>query len=280
MELKVLKTFLAVADLGTIARASERLHSVQSNVTTRIKTLEHELGVALFDRRRSGMVLTAAGEHFLPYARRVLQDAEDAKNAVTGFSTAVRFLRLGSMETTLALRLPDYFARFRSAHPEVSIRLTAGPTDALVKQVLERTVDLAFVGGAVDHPDLVARPVFREEMVLLLPRACSCPDQARQLPVAVFRHGCSYREFTLRWMRRAGMGPNDLFELGTLDGILGCVSAGVAATCLPRAVLDRSILRDTVSQHALGEEALIETHVVRHRQAQVNGAVDAFLALF
>ena len=280
MELQILRTFLAVAETGTIARSSEKLHTVQSNVTTRIKSLEQELGVALFERRRSGMVLTAAGEHFLPYAQRVLRDAEDARQAVSGFSHQVRLLRLGSMETTLALRLPDYLGRFRTAHPGLSLRLRAGPSDELVTWLLDRELDLAFVGGAVSHPELHARPVFREEMVLVLPAGLSGAEEALRLPMAVFRHGCSYREFTLGWMRQAGMGPNEIFELGTLDGILGCVAAGIAVTCLPRAVLERSLLRSDLTMQPLGPEAVVETQAVTRRGAPDNGAVTAFLALF
>lgn len=280
MEIQILRTFLAVAETGTVARASEKLHTVQSNVTTRIKSLEQELEVALFERRRSGMILTAAGEHFLPYAQRVLRDAEDARQAVSGFSHRAHLLRLGSMETTLALRLPSYLSRFRSAHPGLLLRLRAGPSDELVSRLLDRELDLAFVGGAVLHPDLHAQPVFHEEMVLVLPKGCSGPDDARRLPMAVFRHGCSYRTFTLDWMRKAGLGPNEIFELGTLDGILGCVAAGIAATCLPHAVLERSFLRSELVLQSLGSDAVIETQAVTRRGAPSNGAVAAFLALF
>lgn len=277
MELKILKTFIAVAELGTVARASERLHCVQSNVTTRIKSLEAETGVALFERRRSGMRLTAAGEHFLPHARQVLASAEAAEAALAGFSDNARLLRVGSMETTLAVRLPDVFRRFRAAHPHVTIRVTAGPTDDLAARLLDGRLDIALVGGAFRHPDITGQPVFAEEMVLATPKAFASVEEARTLPVAVFRQGCSYREFTLRWMRGAGLAPNEVFELGTLDGILGCVTAGLGVSCLPRAVVENSLFRDHLRLHPVGKGAVIETYAITRGGAGENGAVRLFL---
>lgn len=277
MELKLLKTFVTVAETGTVARAADRLHCVQSNVTTRVKSLEAELGLTLFERRRSGMALTAAGAHFLPRAREVLRSVAQAEASVSEFGSRALFLRVGSMETTLAVRLPRYLQRFRAAHPDVEIRLSAGPTDDLVTGLLNGALDVALIGGAFAHPRIAGEPVFTEEMVLVTQKSVADPGAARELPVAVFRQGCSYREFTLRWMRQAGLAPNEVFELGTLEGILGCVAAGIGVSCLPYSVVQKSALRTDLAAHRLGATARIETHAVRLRDARPNGAADLFL---
>ena len=76
MEMRQLKIFCAVAELGSFTAAAVHVNTVQSNVTMRVKELEAELNRDLFIRKKSGVVLTSAGETFLGYARRILQLTE------------------------------------------------------------------------------------------------------------------------------------------------------------------------------------------------------------
>lgn len=280
MEIKTLRTFVMVAETGTVSQAAQRLHSVQSNITARIKALEEELGVALFLRSRSGMRLTAAGEVFLPHARIVLAHTAEAAAAMADFSDTVRLLRIGSMETALAVRLPPYLAAFRKAHPQVRIRARTGTTDALVELVLEKSLDLAFIGGPCPHPGISSRAVFREEMVLVGNTEVAHINDVANDAVIVFKQGCFYRTFATGWMRQSGLAPNEVFELGTLDGILGCVAAGIGVTFLPRAVAEISRHRENLRIHTLeGSERFIETFAITNSTAARNGAVTGFLDL-
>ena len=280
MEIKAIKTFIVVAECGTISHAATILHCVQSNVTSRIKALEEELGEALFLRSRSGMALTAAGELFLPYAREVLASEAEAAAAIKGFSKAVRYLRLGSMETTLAVRLPPFLATFRAAYPAAKITVRSGSTDDLVAQILNKELDVAFIGGPFPHPDIHARTVFREEMVLVTDTSITNSGQTGSSPVMVFREGCSYRAFTRQWMRNSGLAPNEVFELGTLDGILGCTASGLGVTFLPRSVVETSRHRSHVNIHTLeGPDRFIDTYVIQNIKAAENGAAAKFIDL-
>ena len=280
MELKTLRTFLAVADVGTVSHAAGLLNSVQSNITSRIKMLEDDVGVVLFLRSRNGMTLTAAGELFLPYAQKVLEAEEDAAAALKNFSDTVKILRIGSMETTLAVRLPPHLAAFRKNNTDVKIHVTAGPTDDLVALILEKKIDIAFIGGPFPHPDIQGVSVFQEEMVLVTNTETDTPTDAQSKPVIVFKPGCSYRAFANNWMRKTGLSPNDMFELGTLDGILGCVASGIGVTFLPRSVVENNQHRDNVTIHLLdGKERFIDTHAIYNKRAPENGAVAAFIEL-
>ena len=278
MDLKVLRTFLAVADTGSISAAAGRLHSVQSNITARIKALESEMGVELFLRSRTGMRLSAAGEVLQPHAREVIAAAERARRAVEEFSDQPAILRLGSMETTLAVRLTPALARFRAAHPGLRIRAETGTTEELAARLLAGGIDLAFIAGPFPHPDLTATPVFHEEMVLVTHPDLSDITSAANQTVIAFRAGCSYRAFALDWLRRAGLAPNDIFELGTLDGILGCVAAGIGIALLPRSAAEASPHRASLRLHTLEDDARhIDTLAVANRSAPANAAVAGFL---
>ncbi len=278
MELKNLHTFAAVADTGSVAGASRELHCVQSNVTTRIKSLEGELGVELFNRSRSGMALTAAGTAFLPYALDVLRAELRARASVADFGNSVKFLRIGSMESTLAVRLPKIIAAFRKKHPDMRLQIFSGPTEDLLHKLVQDQIDVAFVGGKFARPGLMGQALFAEEMVMISSAELKEPDGLRSLPIIVFKQGCSYRDFTRRWMRKSGLAPNDIFELGTLDGILGCVASGVGISCLPRSVIEGSQYRELLTIHPLEDsERFIDTYAMQYAGQIRNGAVREFL---
>lgn len=278
MELKNLRTFAAVADTGSVAGASRELHCVQSNVTTRIKSLEGELGVELFNRSRSGMALTAAGTAFLPYALDVMRAELRARSSVEDFGSSVKFLRIGSMESTLAVRLPKIIAAFRRKHPDMRLQIDSGPTEDLLHKLVQDQIDVALVGGKFARPGLKGQALFAEEMVMISAAELKEPDRLRSLPIIVFKQGCSYRDFTRRWMRKSGLAPNDIFELGTLDGILGCVASGVGISCLPRSVIEGSQYRELLTIHTLEDsERFIDTYAMQNAGQIRNGAVGEFL---
>lgn len=277
MEIKTLRTFLMVVDTGTVVEAAQRLHCVQSNVTARIRTLEEELGVALFTRSRSGMTLTSAGQVLVTHARQVIRAERDAKMAMTSLSETGGLIRVGSMESTIATRLPDCIAAFRKIRPDAEVGLTAGPTADLIALLLSGRIDVALIGGPFDHPDLTQEPVFQEEMVLVTHRSVRTGTQARQSRLIVFRSGCSYRAFSETWLKTRGLGPNDILEMGTLDGILGCVATGVGVSLLPRSVAEASLHRPNLSIHDLeGAERFIDTYLIHRGGVEKNGVIHDF----
>src|SRR6202041_254956 len=122
MDTAELKVFEAVARTGGMNRAADELHTVQSNVTARIRALETELGCPLFERHSRGVALTAAGQRLLPYARRLawlLADAAPRATRDDGLPGGP--LTIGSLETTAALRLSPLIASYAAACPEVDL---------------------------------------------------------------------------------------------------------------------------------------------------------------
>ena len=256
MDLSDLRTFLAVARTKGITAAGRELNTVQSNVTTRIKSLEEEIGAALFTRHSRGMILSDAGQRLLPYAERLMALSQEAKAAARDDGVPRGHLAIGSMETTAAVRLPALLAQFHRACPEVKLSLRTGPTAQLVEGVLARDFDAAFVAGPLEHPGLRAQAAFEEELVLITQRDIRTLDQLRGasadgLTALMFRIGCSYRQRLEQVLADLGYRAYARLELGTLDGILGCVAAGVGITLLPRAVVEQSAHADELRCHDL-----------------------------
>ena len=242
MDSTAVSTFLAVARHGSITAAAGDLNTVQSNVTARVKQLEAELEVELFVRHSRGMTLTAAGTRLVSYAQRFDSLSAEAIAAVRDQGAARGSLRIGSMETTAALRLPEVLGRFHRAHPDVQIEVRTGPTADLLEQVLAHRLDGALVAGPVHHGAIEAVPVFREELALVSARESpKLPERLARgaLTAIVFRQGCSYRHLLEAQFASRGWLPYKRIEFGTVEGILGCVAADVGVTVLPRAVAER-----------------------------------------
>src|SRR6185312_2218407 len=167
MDTRDLATFATVARLGGMGRAARALNTVQSNVTQRVRRLEEQLGVALFERSRAGARLTAAGQRLMPYANRLDALLEEAGRAARDDGAPRGTLSIGSLETTAALRLSSLLASYARAHAHVDLVLRTGTTAEMIEQVLDRTLEGAFVCGPVAHPELVATATFEEELALL-----------------------------------------------------------------------------------------------------------------
>jgi DNA-binding transcriptional LysR family regulator len=276
-----LKTFEAVARLGGMNRAAAELHTVQSNVTARIRSLEQQLGSPLFQRHSRGVALTPAGRRLLPYAERIGRLMADARRAVADDGEPGGALSLGSLESTAALRLPQYLIAFADAHPAVDLVLVPGTTAEMVERVLDHQVEGAFVCGPVNHPDLVEEVMFREELVLVTARRVQTLQDAlsrRDLKIVVLRLGCSYRQRLEEVLARRGVVVVRRLDFGTIDGIIGCVSAGVGITLLPRSVAAVAHRAGHVAIHELpAEEAQVKTVFVRLRDGFMSSALDAFL---
>lgn len=276
--------FAAVAETGGIGRAAARLNTVQSNVTGRIRALEQALQVPLFHRGSRGVTLTRAGERLLPYAIQVGRLLSEARHALLSEGEPRGPLRIGAMETTAALRLPGPLAAFAARHPEVDIELETGPTEQLIARVLDRVLEGAFVAGPIMQADLVAIPVLTEDLVLVAHPAVGDPaalldrlGRAREAKVLVFRAGCTYRRRLEDFLARQGLVHVRRMEFGTLDGILGCVAAGLGVTLIPRVVAEPARRAGRVSVHPLPDgDGHAQTLLVHRRDRQPSAAFMRF----
>jgi molybdate transport repressor ModE-like protein len=235
MEYADLRVLEAVARHGSMNRAAAELHTVQSNVTARIRALEEQIGTALFERNNRGVVLTAAGQRLLRYAARLGALLKEATDAARDDGTPRGSLRVGSLETTAALRLPPILSAYAQAYPEVGLIVTTGTSAGLVADVLEHRLDGAFVSGPAQHPDLAEEAIFREELMLVTApalRRTDDLDRERDLKIIVFHRGCSYLQHLEDLLARRGIQTAQPLEFGSLEAILGRVAAGVGITLL------------------------------------------------
>lgn len=277
MEIRDLRIFLSVAQHGSISKAARELHYVQSNVTARIKHLEERLNTPLFHRKTKGVELTGSGHLLLDYAKQIVRLTQEAENVIKDQDEPRGKLSIGSMETTAAVRLPSLLAAYHRSYPQVELKLVTGPSEASIKRLLEFEVDGALVAGEINQEHLVAEKAFEEELVLVTPYQLKNIDQLSNLTILVFRAGCSYRAQLERWLRESGKLPYKIIEFGSIEGILGCVAAGMGISFLPRSIIETKGNNEEFSLHSVPEEVgRMTTWFVRRRNENSGKAMQVF----
>ncbi len=239
MDFAALQVFKAVVDEGGIGAAAKKLHRVQSNVTTRIQQLEASLGTKLFVREKRRLYLSPAGELFFKYAEQLLQLSEQARSAVMGDAPR-GVLRVGTLESTAASRLPPLLSRYHRKYPGVRVELSTGTTDALVDAVMSRRIEGAFVADCVPTPQLEAMPAFQEELVVVASKShpgIRRAEDVRADTVISFPLGCAYRRRIQAWLATGGIAPENVLELCSYHAIVACVASGTGIAIVPRSVL-------------------------------------------
>jgi LysR family transcriptional regulator, cell division regulator len=261
--------FLNVVRCGSITKAAQRLNMVQSNVTARIKKLEYALGVTLLRRHARGVKLTGGGEAVLPMAIRLDAVLNDLGYAFgRGKPAKEASLRVGAIETVAAVQLPGLVSGFLQKSPHVDVSVHVGSSATLVGQVKRGELDVAFISRSFALPGLREEQVFADRLLVLAPArmknlADLLPVDRTRLKILVQRLGCSYTERLLGFLEKKKVRPERIMEMGTLEGVIGFVEAGVGIAAMPESFIRPISKGRQVSILSLPKEtAVLQTYVV------------------
>jgi DNA-binding transcriptional LysR family regulator len=169
MEIRQLRAFVAIAEAGTFTAAAQRVHVTQAAISMQIRQLENELGVKLFVRAPRRVVLTEAGEQLLQRARHILRDHDAAVDEVAELAGTQRGrLRIGSASAGVTTDvLPKLFKEVRKQHADAHLSLVSGTSDALVNQLLNGELDLAFVSLPVEARGIHTERLSQDQLVAI-----------------------------------------------------------------------------------------------------------------
>lgn len=244
MELRQLRSFVAVAEELSFTRAAGRLHLAQPALSVQVRKLEDELGVELFDRTRRAIRLTDAGALLLREARALLRGVEATVELVrrAGSGTVGR-LTVGFVPSASNTVLPPALRRFGTAHPGVTLHLREQAPDELVRALHEGRLDVALLYLPLDDPSLATAVVAREAFVVAIPAdhalaarkridVRSLRDEAFILPA---RHGTpGLHAQVVAMCAAAGFTPRAVQEdVWLVQTIVGLVAAGVGIALVP-----------------------------------------------
>jgi DNA-binding transcriptional LysR family regulator len=250
VELRHLTTFVAVAEESSFTRAAERLHLVQSAVSAGVRSLERELGVALFERTTHRVTVTDAGLALLPEARATLAAAGAAREAVEQVTVGLRgTVALGILQAPAmrAVSVPAVLAAFRTEHPGVVVEVRhAGGTSETAELLREGRLDLAFLAlSARRAPGLTLTPLSREPVLLAVPPghrlsgrtsvdlATLADETFVELPM-----GWGTRIVSDRAFAAAGVTRTVAYEVNDTPTLVEFVRYGLAVALLPRSIVD------------------------------------------
>jgi DNA-binding transcriptional LysR family regulator len=231
-DLDVLRSFVTGMELGSFAKAAERLGRSTSAVSAQIRKLEDQSGTAIFRKAGRGLALTEAGETMLSYARRLLDLNDEAAIAVQGMA-AEGIIRVGMQEDFGEVLLPKVLGRFARAHPKVRIEARVGRKGELMEQIGKGRLDLAIawdegVGVTAAHKsDIATIPV---GWIGPAEGFASLDAQTEPLPLISYDDGCWFRSVGTAALDRINRPWRVSLTSANLSGIWAGVSAGLGLT--------------------------------------------------
>jgi DNA-binding transcriptional LysR family regulator len=288
MEIRQLEIFQALAKELHFTRAAERVHCVQSNVTTQIRALEDELGTPLFDRLAKRVTLTDAGKRFLPYAERVLSTIEEARRISAPNSVPSGALLIGSSESILTYRLPGVLGNFRKRYPQVELSFRPYLHEGLMHSIESGQLDLVVcMVDTVGDEGLKSVRLRTEKLLFIVGPRDSLATKKRVRPqdlsgqtLLVTEAGCPYRKKLDQLLARMNVRPTNTIEFSSVEAIKECVSLGMGVALLPEIVVAEQLVRKRLmALRWVGPEIDIATHVVWHKDKWISPALGAFIAL-
>ena len=239
MELRQLQALIAIADHGSFSAAASALHTVQSNVSSHIARLERELGVQLIDRQ-SG-TLTEEGTAVLERARRVSAELEAAVADVAALRHEIAgTARIGMIGTTARWLAPLLLDRMAAVHPKVRLLIGDGTSATLEPLLVAGSIDAAVVNVPQSSQDLVERPLFDEDLVLMVPPGHELAGRERVtmknldgLRLLLPAPGTNFRKEIEQACTEAGVTLTPLAELDGVRLIASLTLRGYGPAILP-----------------------------------------------
>lgn len=276
-----LKIFEVAATLGSFTKAAEATFTVQSNVTARIKSLEEEFGAALFRRVSRKVVLTEAGETLLQYAKKIGRLLDDAKSDIQSADRIGGTIRIGCIETTMALKVPEIISSFGELYPNVELEFHSSMLSVLIQDVLSYKLDAAFVAAPINIPGLQQLVVHYEELVVIAGGSVeklSVVLKQDPLKIVVFEQGCFFRARLETWLSLKGIIRCKSTVLNSIEGIINFVEAGLGISILPAEVVKLYYSNRNIKTFPVSKELGTMTTLLIYRNDELpSKALNVFL---
>lgn len=220
----ILRTFIAAAQTRNFTQAAKQVNRTQSAVSMQIRKLEGEMGKTLFRRVSRGVELTADGKTLLLYARRLLRLHDEAIASLVE-PDLEGLIRLGAPEEYASPHLHGILRRFAIQYPLVRVDLYCDLSNALLKMLQHGDLDLCLCNsqGVEQGGDFL-----RHEPIVWIGPIDAEPEKESPLPLAVFHHGCIYRQWALQALEKNRIAYRVAYSSPSIAGVLAAVRSGFA----------------------------------------------------
>ena len=246
LDLRRLRYFVAVAEEMHFGRAADRIGIAQPPLSRQIARLEAAVSAQLFDRSRSRLQLTQAGELMLDRARTLLRGVEDIRQEIARLGSGkAGLLRVAFVGSATYGSLPRLIEGFRNEHPSIELALSAMNNAALKQALVERQVDVAIARPSIDDADIMSERLEQEPLILALPDALAA-DSAEAIELAALREETfilypaaprpSFADHVLGVCEAAGFHPSDPLMASDYQTAISLVAVGVGVCIVPHSV--------------------------------------------
>ena len=287
MDFDQIDTIIEIAKHNNFSRAAERLYRTQPAISKQVRSLELELGQKLFHRAGRQVELTAAGRILLEHCLQLAELRRQAREALERMRHVPRGrLAVGANEATSLYVLPPVFAAFHARYPEVRLRIHRNFTRKLVERVLANTLDFAVVSLPVDEKDLAVLPLFRDELVVIVPLGHPLASQPSVKVEQLADHSLIFprtgrtRALFERVFANRGLEPRVSLELASVEAIKKFVAVGLGVSLVSRSFAAQEAANDTLRLIPLeGLKLVRELGLIHHRDKYICPVMEAFLKL-
>lgn len=286
MELRTVKTFIKVAELGNFSRAASDLGYAQSTVTTQIQLLERELGVTLFERNGKHVSLSGAGREFLQYAYNMERCEAMALEHFSTEAAPRGRIRVGVMETICASRYGTIFREFRKRYPSVDLKVVVATTLECMELLGKGKLDVILtVDKQLHNPNWLTAHELPTEICFF----CSAAHPFAQAGIVdtdalleeqfiQIEAGCNYRQAFEEYMEDQGKFIRNVLEIGYTRLIIDGVAENLGISLLPRFTLEEALEQGRIEVFDVRNFNLaMSMQVVYSKNRWVTPALRAFL---
>lgn len=289
MDLRQLEILRAVAASGSFTSAGEHLNVSQSAVSRQILLLEEELNEQLFLRIGRKIRITPAGSTLLSLSNRLFDDIRETRAGILESQHTLNgSLRLVGGMTVCLYVFPPLLKAFRRAHPGVEVKVSAGATPRILRQLRNGAADLGLVTLPVDDPSLVSVPVMREELLLvtspqhpLSRRKQIVPQDLVRQSFVLFEAGSNSRRTIDEFFVKEQIAPQVVTETENVEIIKALVRIGMGITIIPYQAVAREVRAGYLScARIAGQQLVRETGWVHLRSNRVPRALQEMMKTF
>ena len=258
-QLRILK---AVASEKSFTRAAEILYVSQPSLSKQIKVLENRLGIVLLNRENSTISLTEAGRVFLQYSERILALCEESCRALNDVKNGDRGnLTVGASQTIGTYLMPRVLALFAQNYPQINIKVQVDSTRVIAKNVVNRDIDIAVVGGDIPEElkkNLDIENFVEDELILIVPKSHPFAlkkykkinkDDLYHLNFITLNSTSTIRKFIDNILIQNDIETkqfNIIMQLNSIEGIKTAVSLGLGAAFVSSSAIEKEIKLKTV----------------------------------
>ena len=289
-QLRILK---AVASEKSFTRAAEILFVSQPSLSKQIKTLEHRLGILLFNRENNTITLAEAGKVFLQYSERILALCEESCRAVNDVKNGDRgSLTVGASQTIGTYLMPRVLALFAQNYPQINIKVQVDSTRIIAKNVMNQEIDIAVVGGDIPEElkkNLEIESFVEDELILIIPKSHPFAikkkkiinkDDLYHLNFITLNSTSTIRKFIDNILVQNDIETkqfNVIMQLNSIEAIKTAVGLGLGAAFVSSSAIEKEIELKTVEIITIKNIKITRTlSIITNRECYRSKAVEFF----